>query len=113
MHSPTDSPVNILRNYLFIVGAALSTSVLGALLGILLTLLFPDGVGASNPPASRDFQAAAAVGALLGLAFGTLVMMFCIVVAVLAIWFRPRNIERHFERLEQEKREQARAQGAP
>jgi hypothetical protein len=96
----TDSPVNIWRNYFLIVGAALSTAGLGALLGFLLAWLVPDSIGLSATSANywRDVRTSSFAGAMMGFVFGTIVMAYCIAVAVLAIWFRPRNIERHFER---------------
>lgn len=98
----TDSPVNIWRNYFFIVGAALGTSVFGALLGFALALLTPETIGvaqmASGAIVWRDVRSASLAGASLGFLFGTIVMAYCIAVAVFAIWFRPRNIEKHFER---------------
>ncbi len=96
----TDSPVNIWRNYFLIVGAALSTAGVGALLGFLLAWLVPDAIGLSTTGTSywRDVRTASFAGATMGFVFGTIVMAYCIAVAVLAIWFRPRNIERHFER---------------
>lgn len=97
----TDSPVNIWRNYFLIVGAALSTAIFGAMLGFVLIALWPDLIGVTTRSGTtywRGARDASLVGAMLGVVFGTVVMAYCIAVAVLAIWFRPRNIERHYER---------------
>lgn len=91
-----DSPVNVLRNYLLIIGAALGTSVVGALFCIALGLLSPGY--ASSTTGWRDIRYNAAMGAVMGLFLGAGIMMFCLVLAVLAIWFRPRNLRKHEER---------------
>ena len=95
-----ESQVNVVRNYALMMGAGLAGSVLGAFFSVIVVLIAPDTFGAANTGTAqwRDIRAAAAFGMVSGFFVGALVMGYCLILTVLAIWFRPRNIEKHWER---------------
>jgi len=77
--------VSFVRNFLSIVGAALGSSVLGAVFGSIVAVVSPEFVKslASPPEAGSLVRYAAGLGMVWGLFLGTAVMGFSLLVAAI------------------------------
>ena len=77
--------MNFVRNFLSIVGAALGSSVLGAIFGCVVALVSPEFVRSltSPPQAASLVRYAAGLGMIWGLFLGTAAMAFSLLVAAL------------------------------
>lgn len=80
-----------IRNFLLILGAALGASVLGAVFAVVLAYLSPELMRDLFGRKQFPVRFAASVGMLWGLFIGAGTMAFCIGVAAIANWFRPRS----------------------
>ena len=76
----------VARNFLLIVGAALGSSVAGALFAMVVAWVSPELVkNLFSPPAAGSLmRCAAGVGMIWGLFLGTAVMSFSLLIASLA-----------------------------
>lgn len=80
------------RNFLFILVAALASAVLGALFAVVVALLSPEFLSELlRPETDSVIRYAAAVGMIWGLFIGAGAMAFSLGVAAIAHWFRPRK----------------------
>ena len=81
-----------LRNFFFILGAALASSVMGAVFAVIVTLVSPEFVSGLLFHGSGSLtRYAAAVGMIWGLFLGAGSMAFCLGVAAISNWFRPKD----------------------
>ncbi len=83
-------PMKFLRHFLYVVLAALGSSVLGALFGVGIAFISPDFVrGLFGTSESTDLiRYAAAVGMIWGLFLGTGVMGFTLALSTLVLSVR-------------------------
>ena len=79
-----------IRGFLSILGAALAASLLGAVFAVALAYLSPELVHDMFGQKSYPVRYSASIGMLWGLFIGGGAMAFCIGVAAIANWFRPR-----------------------
>ncbi len=80
-----------LRNFLYILLAALISAVLGGLFGAGIASLSEDFVRSLFQPKTDNLiRYAAAVGVVWGLFLGAGAMAFAILVASITNWFRPK-----------------------
>jgi hypothetical protein len=80
-----------IRNFLLILGAALAASVLGAVFAVVLAVLSPELIRDLFGHKQFMVRFAASIGMLWGLFIGAGAMAFCIGVAAISNWFRPKS----------------------
>jgi hypothetical protein len=82
---------NVIRNFFLILGASLLSAVIGGLFGAGIAALSPEFVvGLFGPRIADLVRYAAAVGAVWGVFIGAGAMIFALLVAAVANWFRPK-----------------------
>lgn len=80
-----------IRNFLLILGAALAASLLGAVFAVVLANLSPELIQDLFGRKQHPVRFAASVGMLWGLFIGAGAMAFCLGIAAVANWFRPKS----------------------
>ena len=76
--------MNFFRNFLFIVGAALGSSVLGGVFGAIVAVISPEFVrGLASTSPESIVRWAAGMGMIWGLFLGTAVMGFSLLISTL------------------------------
>jgi hypothetical protein len=78
-------PMNFVRNFLWIVGAALGSSLLGGIFGSVVALVSPDFVRGltATAAAASIVRYAAGLGMIWGLFLGAAVMAFSLFISAL------------------------------
>ena len=80
-----------IQNFLLILGASILASILGAIFAVLLSHLSPELIHDLFGLKRHPVRFAASVGMLWGLSIGAGAMAFCLGIAAVANWFRPKS----------------------